>query len=251
MLRDYRWSCFGERFFVKEKKKAPTALEFSIIIIIGGGSTNTIFFCLYNSLSILPFLILHPLNLPFQFMSARAQLKAFCSGESFFSKPVKTSLTNLTINFCETFLFEWALGFLRVPFGGTRLQENCRRGAFSCDGLCSDTLVWQKLTSATHDLSLSCLSPAIGEVWLLCGISAVSMLLGNVSKSAADPCLGPGAGAGRVAAAVPLSMTSLSHSSALSKSAALNLILLNFEALWAIHILSFGCKWLPCLPATF
>lgn len=113
----------GRVFLLKKKKKAPTALEFSIIIIIGGGSTNTIFFCLYNSFLILPFLILHPLNLPFQFMSARAQLKAFCSGESFFSKPVKTSLTNLTINFCETFLFEWALGFLCLPFGGTRLQE--------------------------------------------------------------------------------------------------------------------------------
>lgn len=27
------------------------------------------------------------------------------------------------MNFCETFLFEWALGFLHVLFGGTRLQE--------------------------------------------------------------------------------------------------------------------------------
>lgn len=33
------------------------------------------------------------------------------------------SLTNITINFYETFLFEWALGFLHMPFGGTRLQE--------------------------------------------------------------------------------------------------------------------------------
>lgn len=134
MLGDYRWSCFGESFFVKEKKKAPTTLEFSIIIIISGGNTNITFFCLYDSLPILPFLILHSLTLTFQFMPAGAQLKAFCSGASFVSKPAKTSLTNLTSNFCETFLFEWTLGFLHVPFGGTRLQETAGEEASAMTG---------------------------------------------------------------------------------------------------------------------
>lgn len=123
MLRDYRWSWFGESSFVKETKKAPTTLEFSIVFIISVGSTNIMFFCRYNSLPILPFLILHPLNLTFQFMAAGAQLKAFYSGASFVSKPAKTSLTNLTIIFCETFPFAWALEFFHVPFGGMRLQE--------------------------------------------------------------------------------------------------------------------------------
>lgn len=56
MLKDYRWSWFGESFFFK--KKAPTTLEPPFLIII--------MFCyLYNSLRVLPFPILHPPPLAF------------------------------------------------------------------------------------------------------------------------------------------------------------------------------------------
>lgn len=116
-------------------------------------------------------------------MPARAQLQAFPSGASFVSKLAKTSLTNLTSNFCEAFLFDWALGFLHAPVGGTRLQETAGEEPPAVTGFVRMPVVWQKLTSTTHGLSLSCLSPAIGEVqFAVCGISAASMLLGSVSK---------------------------------------------------------------------
>lgn len=70
---------------------------------------------------------------------------------------------------------------------------------------------------------------------LLCvGFLLLPCCLVAFPNQPADPCLGGGARAGRVAAAVPLCMTSLSHSSALSKYGALNLILLSFEALQTI-----------------
>lgn len=115
-------------------------------------------------------------------MSTRAQLKVFPSGVSFVSKPAKTSLTDLTNIFCEAFPSDWALGFLHAPVGGMRLQETAGEEPPAVTGFVQMPVVWQKLTSTTHGLSLSCLSPAIGEVrFAVCGISAASMLLSNVS----------------------------------------------------------------------
>lgn len=99
--------------------------------------------------------------------------------------------------------------------------------------------------------TFSCLFPAVGEVrFAVCGISAASMLLGSICKPTSGSLPWWWSGASRVATAVPLCMTSLSHSSALGKSGALNLILLSFEALQTIYVSSSGCKCFPCLPHT-
>lgn len=170
-------------------------------------------------------------------MPARAQLKAFPSRASFVSKPAKTSLTNLTNAFCEAFLFDWALGFLLAPVGGTRLQETAGEEPPAVTGFVQMPVVWQKLTSTTHGLSLSCLSPAIGEVrFAVCGISAASMLLGNVSQPTGGscPCLGGsgGAGAGGVAAACPFVLSFIVTQLRSEQIWCLKAyILLNFEAL--------------------
>jgi len=137
-------------------------------------------------------------------MPARPQLKAFASGASFISKLAKTSLTNLTNNFCEAFLFDRALGFLPVPVGGMRLQETAGEEPPAVTGFVQMPVVWQKLTS-THmvfhlaaSLQLLERSSLLRVEFLL--LPCCWVMFPNLP---AGPCLGDGAGAGRLAAACP------------------------------------------------
>lgn len=73
----------------------------------------------------------------------------------------RQSFAKFTKALYEAFPFDWALGFLLQPVAGTALWGTAGEEPPAVPGFVWMPVVWQKLTSPTHGLSLSCLSPAI------------------------------------------------------------------------------------------